>query len=215
MKIADNFYYSPNGFISIANPKEVHANPYKFNNNLLEFDTLYISPEIVVDVFGHPITFENPSFYNPALNAMFRSAALHLVNDEAVETQACLVQFLKELKASTATELVANEELNSEMEQVLAFVEANYKNTLNLDIISQHFGFDKFNFSKSFRKIKGISPMQYVNMRKVFAAKEQIDRETNLTQLAYDFDFESISYFSKCFKKFVGVSPKVYQKGIV
>jgi AraC-like DNA-binding protein len=54
--------------------------------------------------------------------------------------------------------------------------------------------------------------MNYVLMRKVFAAKEQITRTTDLTGLAYNYQFADLPHFSHTFKKYVGVSPNDFKK---
>ena len=57
-----------------------------------------------------------------------------------------------------------------------------------------------------------MSPINYVLMKKVFAAKKQISADTELIGIAYDFSFADQAHFSKTFKKFIGISPNSYKK---
>ncbi len=56
-----------------------------------------------------------------------------------------------------------------------------------------------------------MSPMSYVLMKKVFAAKAKIHAGCDLTDLAYVYNFTDISHFSNSFKKYIGISPKAYR----
>jgi len=71
---------------------------------------------------------------------------------------------------------------------------------------------DKFNFAKAFRAKYGMSPINYVIMKKVFKTKALITENTNLSQLAYQFEFADQAHFSKQFKRYIGVSPREYKK---
>jgi AraC-like DNA-binding protein len=73
---------------------------------------------------------------------------------------------------------------------------------------------DKFKFAKSFKYFCGISPMNYMLIKRVFEAKETISKETNLTALAYEFNFTDMSHFSRQFNRYIGLSPKKYQQNL-
>ena len=57
--------------------------------------------------------------------------------------------------------------------------------------------------------------MKCLLMKKVFSSKMLINSNTELTTLAYQYNFTDLAHFSKTFKRFVGISPKNYQQSII
>ncbi len=57
-----------------------------------------------------------------------------------------------------------------------------------------------------------MTPMNYVLMRKIFSSKKYIKSNIELTEIAYKYNFTDIAHFSKTFKRFIGISPKLYQE---
>jgi len=60
-----------------------------------------------------------------------------------------------------------------------------------------------------------MTPINYILMKKVFSSKMLINSNTELTTLAYQYNFTDLAHFSKTFKRFVGISPKKYQQSII
>ena len=52
-------------------------------------------------------------------------------------------------------------------------------------------------------------------MKKAFSSKKLINPSTELTKIAYQYNFTDLAHFSKTFKRYVGISPKNYQKNII
>ncbi len=68
-------------------------------------------------------------------------------------------------------------------------------------------------FRKSFRHRLGMAPKQYFLMLKIDRAKELLARPgRSVKETAYELGFEDPYYFSRIFKKKVGVSPDLYRK---
>ena len=56
--------------------------------------------------------------------------------------------------------------------------------------------------------------MNYILMKKIFSSKKLIDSNSELTDIAYQYNFTDLAHFSKTFKRFIGVSPKKYQESL-
>lgn len=57
----------------------------------------------------------------------------------------------------------------------------------------------------------GLSPNAYINQRKISKAKElMLYSELNVSQIAESLGYQSIHYFSRLFKKVVGIAPTDY-----
>ena len=67
--------------------------------------------------------------------------------------------------------------------------------------------------SKSFKRIMGISLVDYINQKKVEKAKEMMrEGEQRIADIALALGFSNIYYFSKVFKKIEGIPPTEYIK---
>ena len=56
-----------------------------------------------------------------------------------------------------------------------------------------------------------MTPMSYILMRKVFESKKRLENRQLITHVAQDLNFSDLAHFSNSFKKYVGVSPTLYQ----
>jgi len=69
-------------------------------------------------------------------------------------------------------------------------------------------------FRQAFKKATGQSPNQYYLNIRLNKAKELLaSTSLNINEIAFHTGFESIFYFSKLFKKKIGISPKDYRTG--
>lgn len=68
--------------------------------------------------------------------------------------------------------------------------------------------------SKSFKRIMGISLVDYINQMKIEKAKEMMKegREDRIADIALSLGFRNIYYFSKVFRKVEGIPPTEYMK---
>jgi AraC-like DNA-binding protein len=73
---------------------------------------------------------------------------------------------------------------------------------------------NKFGFSRKFKALTGMTPMNYILMHKIFSSKKLINKNSELTDIAYDYNFTDMAHFSKTFKRYVGLSPKNYQESL-
>lgn len=204
------------GSITIAHPLEVHANPLMSTDINLGFDTIYLSPDLVRHFIPSPSIPEfSRKIVDPLLNSLFRNLKADLYSKIPTHVDQSLRQFLNYLKQYQQPENDFQEAFPSATwEELIAFIDAELMSKIKLESLARNVGMDKYNFSKRFRSTTGMSPMQYVLMQKVFAAKGDIAPSSELTTIAYNYDFTDMAHFSRTFKRFVGVSPRIFQKGL-
>ena len=74
-----------------------------------------------------------------------------------------------------------------------------------------HIGYSYFR--KMFKKYTGVPPVQYHLDLKILRAKEMLlSTDKIIKEISYDLGFQSIYYFSRVFKKKLGVSPSEIRK---
>lgn len=94
----------------------------------------------------------------------------------------------------------------------MVFIEENYHKSISLNSLADTLGVSPFYISKLFSKELHRNFTEIVNDMRIKEAKKLICRDYSFKEVAYKVGYASQSYFTKVFKKNVGMSPKEYRK---
>lgn len=212
IELDDQFLYSETGCISITNPYEVHANPLIDPDSRLSFDTIYVSSELMAHVLsGMEIEFRNRQIRDVKINGTFKQLLAEMKQNKPSGSELLLREFISQLSLYAQAPKEETAFHSDYLTELTTYIEQNLEDKLYLDELARIVHLNKYGFAKKFKSLTGMSPMSYVLMKKVFAAKAKIHADCDLTDLAYAYNFTDISHFSHSFKKYVGVSPKTYR----
>ncbi|MGS2741660.1 AraC family transcriptional regulator [Sinomicrobium sp. M5D2P17] len=209
--------YGETGSITVTNPYEVHANPLADPGIKLDFDTIYISGERMKYLSGGKnVVFRERNIRNGEAVKRFVALKNNLATANMQNREAILSGFTASLRPFAEGKEEDYSELSpADLREVMEFIHGNITGNLSLEALARVANGNKYGFAKKFRVSTGMSPMHYVLMKKIFAGKGDITPHTELTQIAYDYGFTDLPHFSRTFKRFVGVSPSVYQKSLL
>lgn len=100
----------------------------------------------------------------------------------------------------------------SRFESVLKYIQSNFKNSdLSLIKISDMFFYNKKYLSTLFIKETGIKFTDYLNSLRIDEAKKLMkSKELSVTEISSKCGFSDSYYFSKVFKKYMGMPPTVF-----
>ena len=99
------------------------------------------------------------------------------------------------------------------IQQIKSYLDANFAKKITLDELSQRYFLNKYYITRLFKETYQTSVISYVTALRITAAKRAIRfTDLPLEQIAADCGFESPYYFSKCFKKVEGISPRDYRR---
>ena len=102
--------------------------------------------------------------------------------------------------------------------KTMEYVRANFDKKLTLDEIARNAFLSKAYLSSIFKEEIGESLTNYINRVRIEKSKILLlDKEVSLIDIANLCGFEDQSYFTRVFKKMVGISPKKYRdsRGVV
>lgn len=128
-----------------------------------------------------------------------------------------LLQLMLYLSTTHATPLTDRDKTLSQINDSIKF-SINYINThllekLTLESVAKKAGISKFYFSREFKKQTGVSFVDYINkLRCKKAADLILAGNHNLNEIALMCGFDTLSYFSTTFKKYIGTTPSDYGK---
>src|SRR5690554_1044833 len=130
----------------------------------------------------------------------------------AVVAASLLQRIIAELPCLTP---VAQAPAEFDLAALERFMYDNSHRDLSLDDFAQFAGLSRFHFSKKFKQFAGTSPMRYFNQIRVKLACQLLDNSTDsIRQISQQLGFEDPYYFSRLFKKTMGISPQYYRESI-
>jgi AraC family transcriptional regulator, arabinose operon regulatory protein len=93
------------------------------------------------------------------------------------------------------------------------FIEIHYAKNCSLDELSEKISLSKYQLINRFNKTLGVSPIEYVNQRKIYHATRFLSFTNDpIARISEKVGIQDAYYFSRLFKKIIGVSPRQYRK---
>jgi AraC-like DNA-binding protein len=99
--------------------------------------------------------------------------------------------------------------------QVREYIDGHYFEELSLSSLAERFAAERTYLSKSFKLFVGETLINYIAKKRIEKAIEHI-REDKLTlsEISFLVGYYDYAYFSRVFKKIVGVSPSEYKRRV-
>ena len=102
---------------------------------------------------------------------------------------------------------------NSLVSNIIEFLVANLEQTYTSQEIAQKFNHSLSYIFSLFKKETGYSLMHFFNLKKMQKACEYLNYTgMNITEVSRKVGFQDPLYFSRLFKKYMGVSPRSYRQ---
>lgn len=99
------------------------------------------------------------------------------------------------------------------VEEARKYISYNYSIAITVEDIAAFVGVSRVTLFRAFTECEGLPPIEYLARFRITQAARLL-RETamNVTSVAYSVGFDDRLYFSRVFKKYMGVSPKEYAR---
>jgi len=122
-----------------------------------------------------------------------------------------VVLIVYEIIQTNAT--AAKKENNLIVEKVRRYIEEHYAEDLKLADLAAFANTSEYYLSHVFKKITNYSPQQYLLRRRVGKAQcLLIYTQLSLSEIAAQVGCNDSNYFSRLFKKIIGISPRLYRQ---
>ncbi|HBQ65090.1 MAG TPA: hypothetical protein DD727_09290 [Clostridiales bacterium] len=96
------------------------------------------------------------------------------------------------------------------IDRLASFIYRNYNRPLTLEDLAKFTGFNPGYLVRTFKKHKGLTPMEYLHRIRMRRAEEYLRSGYNVSETAKMVGYEDAFYFSRMFKKSGGSSPREY-----
>lgn len=130
-----------------------------------------------------------------------------------IKLEAFFIELIRSREtASTVNDVSSGD---SKMQEVLHYIEENFRERISLDELCFLYGTNKTSLCNGFKDTYGSTIINYINVLKIKEAKRLLrEGKYNLTQISSMVGFSSIHYFSRIFKQYENQSPSAYIKSI-
>lgn len=104
----------------------------------------------------------------------------------------------------------------SNLDKVIAvrdYLDENYHRNIDLDYLESTFFISKFHLSREFKKLTGVTIINYLNSRRISEAKKLLRfTEQSIGAIAISCGISDVNYFTKVFVKYESMTPSSYRK---
>ncbi|WMC91326.1 response regulator transcription factor [Kineothrix sp. MB12-C1] len=197
-------------------------------NSTLSYSSVYFDwmkdtyPDSIMDIRLKTIEFvlwaEHLAYENGGMTYEFCARTDYL--PKVMELQG--MENLKEWFASKMTEACRNiatkreEKSSSVVEKAKEYISSRYNKDMSLDDVSREVNISPYYFSKIFKEETGTNFIEYLTNVRIEKAKELLkDTEYTMKEICSMVGYQDPNYFSRSFKKNVGVTPTEYKEGSI
>ena len=100
------------------------------------------------------------------------------------------------------------------LSRAMEFINSNIFREINIDEICSHIHISKYHFCRQFKKITGMTVMDYILKTRIVLAKGLlISEKISVSEISNRCGFSSVSYFCRAFKEETGKTPLEYRRG--
>ncbi|HKK62961.1 MAG TPA: AraC family transcriptional regulator, partial [Bacteroidales bacterium] len=125
----------------------------------------------------------------------------------------CLWHFLASFKYVNQFREIQIYRKTDPVEYTKIYMRENMHEKLSLNQLAEETGFSASHFSLLFRKKTGRSPMDYLIYLRIQKACQYLDNTSlRIQEIALKVGYEDQYYFSRLFKKLMGIPPSEYRK---
>ena len=100
---------------------------------------------------------------------------------------------------------------SGEIQAACDYMERNYTEKITLTDLSGVSGLNKYTLLRNFTMQRGITPYQYLSTIRIDKAKKLLSAGVSPIETALQSGFTDQSHFTRFFKNFIGLTPKLYQ----
>lgn len=232
--IQDRVYHVKQGDLIIIKPNVLHktvsCNPSSHERILIEFDTSFFEDFLaskdteLLDVFYKECSIlrldeSEKKQIEYCLNKLIQESK----HKEPELNPALKIYFLELLihinrfyKESNALDYDHPSKLHKRISEIITYININYGNDISLDTLSKEFSISTAHLSRAFKKVTGISFIEYLNNLRVNEAQKLLlDTKFSILEIAEKVGYQNNTHFGRIFKSITGSSPREFRKIII
>lgn len=154
--------------------------------------------------------------HSPVLIAQFRNAlnaASQAFNTVALIYAANSIKQILSYIAKLIDENSAERRSDVDLDSIQTLMLQNLDKPLSLDYLAQQIGLSKYHFTKKYKQQMGYAPIQhFLKMKVDYACYLLETSDSSVQDIANKVGYDDALYFSRLFKKAMGMAPMAYRR---
>ena len=132
-----------------------------------------------------------------------------------METQGILLQMMGRLRYAQQLSGQKHHHIPVKIAEIVGYILVNLHQKLSVNELAERVNQHPDYFSRQFKTFTGERPVNYIMSKRIERAQHLLaTSKITYSEIAIQTGFDSLSYFSKSFKKLTGLSPRAYKKQI-
>lgn len=133
---------------------------------------------------------------------------LHII----IETKGILFQLLSRFLQDAEDKFITTD---TRVRKTLRHIRKNIEKRITMEELTSICFISKDHFIRLFKKEMQITPVQYINLKKIERAQLMlITSSLAVKDIAYSLSFDNVYYFNRIFKKITGITPLEYKNNL-
>lgn len=126
------------------------------------------------------------------------------------EQQQLFQRVLKQLSASAEPEVTSPSKVCAH--RAASYLRSHYKDEITAKELGEQLNFHPVYIARCMQKEFGLSPFEYLNRFRIEQAKlMMVQTGLPIARIAEEVGFQQAAYFSTCFTRYEGVTPRIYR----
>lgn len=211
LKIRDRKYIIGEGDIFIINSEEPHAVGENINP-VHDYIVLSVTRSFVEKSLGKGFLSEN-IIEDQDLTYELTRWFNELMNYDNMGVIPNVLETVRKLRSYKRTEIM-DIPVNSSVQRIKDLLDKDACNNYSIESLADKAFLSPFHFSRIFKKQTGLAPHQYLLDNRLRQARELLENNYSVIDIAIACGFYDASHFIRHFTNYYGVSPLEFQKGI-
>lgn len=230
--IEGNLYVIHEGDMIILNPDELHVSTIN-DDCYIEKISLHINASLLYQfgiqraVFFDDIAKKKKGVGNLIPSDMVEklgmdeelNACLGYARENSVESHVLLSCKIIEVLAKLSKLIDSSENTmlhptssNSMVNEMLDYLNRHYSEDITLDVLADRFHFSKYYISHLFKDYVGVSPYDYLIMRRLYICNDLIRAKHTIKEACFLVGFHNYSNFYRLYKKHLKITPQEFKE---
>lgn len=143
---------------------------------------------------------------------IYKALELGYSTDNLIFANMCLPHFLSLFIYNSKHTTVSPNDKMDVVDSAILYMQEHINENISLQDLSSHYNYSASRFSSLFKQKTGYAPIDYFIQMKMQKASQQLDfSSSSVKDIALSMGFDDPYYFSKRFRKIIGLSPKQYR----
>lgn len=181
-----------------------------FKGNLSD---IFVKDEITITSIGESNNFLRNDRRIRLFEELYQNLSMGYSQENLEYASICLWYLLGAFTYLPQFERIRSVQQHDIIEKSILYMHDHIEDTINLNEIAEFCGYSVSHFSMIFKKKTSRSPIEYFSNLKIQRASQMLDfTDMPVNEIAEKLSFEDPFYFSRVFKKLMGLSPTEYRR---